>query len=77
MDQQLLLWLNHDASAPGLDIFFAWLSQTTWFSVPLFALLLALLARAYGKDGAKLWLTLVAITIVGDQLGGLLKYLIG
>jgi undecaprenyl-diphosphatase len=77
MDQQLLLWLNSDASVPGLDIFFAWLSQTTWFSVPLFALILALLARAHGKDGAKLWLTLVAITILGDQLGGLLKYIIG
>ena len=42
MDQQLLLWLNHDASSPGLDIFFAWLSQTTWFSVPLFFIILAL-----------------------------------
>ena len=77
MDQHLLLWFNHDASTPGLDILFAWLSQTTWFSVPLFALILALLARAHGKNGAKLWLTLVAITILGDQLGGLLKYLIG
>jgi undecaprenyl-diphosphatase len=77
MDQHLLLWLNHDASSPGLDILFAWLSQTTSFSVPLFALILALLARAHSKDGAKLWLTLVAITIVGDQLGGLLKYIIG
>ncbi len=77
MDQHLLLWLNHDASSPGLDILFAWLSQTTWFSVPLFVLILALLARAYGKDGAKLWLLLVAVTILGDQLGGLLKYLIG
>lgn len=77
MDQHLLLWLNHDASSPGLDIFFAWLSQTTWFSVPLLVIILALLARAHGKDGAKLWLTLVAVTILGDQLGGLLKYLIG
>lgn len=77
MDRNLLLWLNHDASSPGLDILFAWLSQTTWFSIPLFVLILAVLARAYGKDGAKLWFTLVAVTILGDQLGGLLKYLIG
>ena len=77
MDQRLLLWLNHDASSPELDIFFAWLSQTTWFSVPLFFIILALLARTYGKDGAKLWLLLVAVTILGDQLGGQLKYLIG
>ena len=77
MDQNILLWLNHDASSPGLDIFFAWLSQTTWFSVPLFFIVLALLARRYGKDGIKLWLLLVAVTILGDQLGGLFKYLIG
>lgn len=77
MDQRLLLWLNHDATSPGLDIFFAWLSQTTWFSVPLFFIILALLARTHGKDGAKLWLLLVAVTILGDQLGGQLKYFIG
>ncbi len=77
MDIQLLLAINSGWSNPTLDVFFAWLSQTTWFSLPLFAVILALLWRAHGRDGAKLWLLLVVATIAGDQLGGLLKYVIG
>lgn len=76
MDTQILLWIHHDLGHPALDVFFAWLSQTTWFSLPLFGVILALLARAYGKDGMRLWATLVVLTIVGDQLGGLIKYLL-
>lgn len=76
MDLQLLLWIHHDLAHPALDVFFAWLSQTTWFSLPLFGVILALLLHTHGKDGARLWAMLVLITIVGDQLGGLLKYLI-
>jgi undecaprenyl-diphosphatase len=75
MDLQLLLAVHTGWSNPTLDVFFAWLSQTTWFSTPLLGLILALLWRAHGRDGAKLWLLLVVATVVGDQLGGLLKYL--
>jgi undecaprenyl-diphosphatase len=75
MDQQLLLAIHSGWSHPALDVFFAWLSQTTWFSTPLFFVILALLWRAHGRDGIKLWLLLVVATIAGDQLGGLLKYL--
>lgn len=75
MDLQLLLAIHSGWSNPALDVLFAWLSQTTWFSTPLLGVILALLWRTHGRDGAMLWLLLVAATIVGDQLGGLLKYL--
>lgn len=75
MDLNLLLAIHADGSHPALDVFFAWLSQTKWFSLPLLGVMLALWWRAHGRDGAWLWLVLVGVTILGDQLGGLLKYL--
>ncbi len=76
-DLQLLLGFRDVASSPPLDVFFAWISQTTWFSLPLLGIVLAILWRQQGRDGAKLWLVLVVATIAGDQLGALLKYIIG
>lgn len=76
MDEALLVWINQGWAHPWLDGLFAWLSSRG-FSLPLLALLVALLARRHGRDGLKLGLLLIALVIGGDALGNGLKHLIG
>lgn len=76
MDEQLLLFFNQTLSTAWLDIFFAWLSQSTFFSMPLLLAVLGFFAWRFGKDGIQFWLLTIVLIAVGDQLGALLKYLI-
>jgi len=57
-------------------VFFAWLSQTVYFSLPVLLLVLGFLFRRFGRDGIKFWLVVVLTVAVGDHLGTLLKQLI-
>lgn len=75
MDQSLLLFLNQTLATPWLDVFFAWISQSRTFSVPLLLLVMAFLSWRFGKDGFMFWLLSIVLIIAGDQLGGLLKQL--
>lgn len=75
MDERLLLLLNQTLASSWLDIFFAWISQHRLFSTPLLLLVLAFFAWRFGKDGAKFWLLTILLIVLGDQLGGLIKYL--
>lgn len=75
MDEYLLLLLNQTLATPWLDVFFAWISQHRFFSTPLLLLVLAFFAWRFGRDGVRFWLLTIGLIILGDQLGGLLKYL--
>lgn len=76
MDEKLLLAINQGWANTGLDMFFAWLSQTVYFSLPLLLLVLGFLYRRFGYDGIKFWLVVVVAVALGDHLGTLLKQLI-
>lgn len=75
MDEAILLFFNQTLSATGLDIFFAWISQSVFFSVPLLLLVSVFFAWQFGKDGIQFWLLTIVLIAAGDQLGALLKYL--
>jgi undecaprenyl-diphosphatase len=75
LDQSLLLFFNQDMAASWLDVFFAWISQDTFFSIPLLLLVMLFWGWCFGKDGFMFWFLSVALIIAGDQLGGLLKQL--
>ncbi len=75
MDQQLLLAINQGWASPGLDVFFAWISQSRTFSVPVLLGVLVFLGWRFGKVGIKFWLVTIVLVGLGDQLGVLLKYL--
>ncbi len=77
MDEYLLLLLNQALSNAGFDLFFAWISQTLFFSTPLLLSVMVFLSWRFGKDGFKFWLLTIVCISLGDQLGALLKYLIG
>lgn len=77
MDLYLLFLLNKTLSNEGLDIFFAWISQSLLFSTPVLLVVLAFLSWRFGKDGLKFWLLAILVVILGDKLGGALKQLIG
>ena len=77
MDEYLLLLLNQTLSNAGFDFFFAWISQTLFFSTPLLLSVMVFLCWRFGKDGFKFWLLTIVCISLGDQLGVLLKYLIG
>ena len=75
MDQSLLLFLNQTLATSWLDVFFAWISQSKSFSVPLLLLVLIFWAWRFGKDGTLFWLLSIGLIIAGDLFGGLLKQL--
>jgi len=75
MDQQLLLAINQGWASPGLDVFFAWISQGRAFSAPLLLGVLVFLGWRFGGAGAKFWLLAVILVGLGDQVGALLKFL--
>ncbi len=77
MDLYLLLLLNQTLSNNGLDVFFAWISQSLLFSTPVLLAVLAFLTWRLGKDGFNFWLLAILLVVLGDQLGGVLKQLIG
>jgi len=72
-----LLLLNQTLSSAGFDLFFAWISQTLFFSTPLLLSVMVFLSWRFGKDGFKFWLLTIVCISLGDQLGALLKYLVG
>ena len=75
MNEQLLLWINQGWAHPWLDVFFAWISQSKAFSIPLLALLLGGFSYRFGTNGAKFWLISVLVIGLSDQLGVLIKML--
>ena len=77
MDLHLLLLLNQTFSNNVLDIFFAWITQSLFFSTPVLLAVLAYLNWRFGKDGLKFWFLAIFLVILGDQLGVMLKQLIG
>jgi len=76
LDERLLLFFNQTLANSWLDIFFAWISQSRFFSVPLLLGVMIFFIWRFGKDGLKFWLLTILFIILGDQLGALLKYLI-
>lgn len=76
MDERLLLFLNQMLANNWLDVFFAWISQSRFFSVPLLLGVMGFLGWRFGKDGFKFWLLTIVFISLGDQLGALLKHLI-
>jgi undecaprenyl-diphosphatase len=76
MDEKLLLAINQGWANAGLDIFFVWLSQTVYFSLPVLLLVLGFLVRRFGRDGIKFWLAVVLAVALADHLGTWLKQLI-
>jgi len=77
LDEYLLLLLNQTLSNVGFDLFFAWISQTLFFSTPLLLAVMVFLSWRFGKDGFKFWLLTIVFIALGDQLGAALKYFIG
>lgn len=75
MDERLLLFLNQTLANAGLDYFFAWISQSLFFSVPLLLIVMVFLSVRFGKDGLKFWFLTIVFISLGDQFGVLLKYL--
>lgn len=75
MDQSLLLLLNQTLANPWLDVFFSWISQHKFFSTPLLLLVLVFFSWRFGKDGFKFWWLTILLIVLGDQFGGLIKYL--
>ena len=75
MDKNIVLIFQHDLSSPGLDVFFAWISQTKFFSLPLLLICLAILWKQYGKNGFKCWLFAVLVVISSDLTGNLVKHM--
>ena len=73
MDKELLIAINQGWANPGLDIFFAWISEDLAFSTPLLVLVLVLFVRRFGRDGIKFWLLAVLFVALGDGLGALFK----
>ncbi|VAW97389.1 hypothetical protein MNBD_GAMMA19-1121 [hydrothermal vent metagenome] len=77
MDEYLLLLLNQTLSNPGFDLFFAWISQDLLFSTPVLLAVMVFLSWRFGKDGFKFWLLTIVFISLGDQIGAVLKDLIG
>jgi undecaprenyl-diphosphatase len=75
MDEALLVWINQSWAHPWNDILFSWLSDRNTFAFPLAAVMLLLSIKQYGRDGVRLWLALLALVIVGDAMGNLVKHL--
>lgn len=73
MDQQLLLWINHDWANPLFDWLLWWVSQPLGFSLPLALLLLADCWRRQQWAGVRLFLVMAVSIGLGDALGNLLK----
>jgi len=77
LDEYLLLLLNQKLSNPGFDLFFAWISQDLLFSTPVLLAVMVFLTWHFGKDGFKFWLLTIVFIYLGDQVGAVLKDLIG
>lgn len=68
-----MLWINQGWAHPMLDGLLWWVSQRSWFALPLAAILLYDSVRRWGPAGGR-WFLLLAITVAcGDVLGNLLK----
>lgn len=70
-DTGLLLAINGRHS-PTADTFWYW-AANKWTWIPLYAILLYLLIRRYGRHTPVLLLLVAAMTACSDQLSGLLK----
>jgi membrane-associated phospholipid phosphatase len=75
LDESLLLLLNQNLATPWLDIFFAWISQSLYFSTPVLLLVGIFFGWRFGKDGIRFWLLTLLLIMLGDQFGGLIKML--
>lgn len=73
MDEQLLLWINHQWAHPALDFVFSGLSSATGFGIPLLVLLSLYVGLRFGANGWKTAVLLILITALSDQLANLLK----
>jgi len=73
LDKALLLFFHQDLSNPALDFFFAWISQTIYFSIPLIFLALAIFVYRFGKTGFKFWLLAIAVVVSSDLIGNVIK----
>jgi len=76
MDESVFLGINQGWANPLLDALFGWVSQRPAFAFPLLALILVLLWRRMGAAGVRLWCLLLAVIVLGDLLGNLLKHLL-
>jgi len=75
LDDYLLLLLNQSLANPWLDVFFSWISQDLFFSMPLLLLVLIFFLWRFGKDGFSFWLLVILLILLGDLLGSILKNL--
>ena len=73
MNRELLLFIHQDLSYPWLDYFFAWISQSYYFSIPVIFLTLVFFIYRFGKNGFRFWLLAVAVIICSDLTGGVIK----
>jgi len=75
VDKNIVLIFQHNLSSPGLDVFFTWISQTKFFSLPLLLIILAILWKQFGKNGVKCWLFAVLVVICSDLTGNFIKHM--
>jgi undecaprenyl-diphosphatase len=74
-DEAVFFGINHGWAHPLLDALFGWVSQRPAFAFPLLLLILVMLWRKLGAAGVRLWCVLLAVIVLGDLLGNLLKHL--
>jgi len=75
VDKSIILFFQHDLSSSGLDVFFSWISQTKYFSLPVLLICLAVLWKQYGKNGLKCWLFAVLVVVSSDLTGNAIKHM--
>lgn len=75
LDETIFFGINHGWAHPLFDALLGWVSQRPTFAFPLLALILVMLWRKLGAAGVRLWCALVAVILLGDLLGNLLKHL--
>lgn len=76
MDESILLAINQGWAHPLLDALFSLVSQRHAFGFPLLVLILVLLWWRLDGAGIRLWCVLLAVIVLGDLVGNLLKHLL-
>lgn len=76
MDESILLAINQGWAHPVLDALFGLVSQRPAFGFPLLVLILVPLWWRLGGAGIRLWCLLLAVIVLGDLVGNLLKHLL-
>lgn len=76
LDETLFFAINHGWAHPLLDALFGWVSQRPAFAFPLLLVILVLLWRKLGAAGVRLWGLLLAVIVLGDLTGNVLKHLL-